>query len=221
MKLELPCIIVNFKSYEQTIGDKGLSLVKKMESVFEDTGANMYICPQTVDLRVVTSMSNLKVLSQHADPKPFGAYTGSVTLVALKDVGVIGTLLNHSEKRIDKKTIKLSVEEARKLGIISIVCCPNLDWIKDIAKIKPDIIAYEPPELIGGNVSVSSAKPEIIEKGVELCGKIPMLVGAGVKTGEDVKRACELGARGILVASGVVKANNPEKALFDFIDALE
>jgi triosephosphate isomerase len=48
--------------------------------------------------------------------------------------------------------------------------------------------------------------------------KIPVLCGAGVKNGEDVRKAKELGAKGILVASGVVKAENPEEAIRDLLE---
>ena len=47
--------------------------------------------------------------------------------------------------------------------------------------MEPTYIAYEPPELIGGNVSVSSAKPEIIAQAAKACnGKTKLLVGAGL-----------------------------------------
>ena len=73
-------------------------------------------------------------------------------------------------------------------------------------------MAVEPPELIGGNVSVSKAKPEIIEKSVEkvkeITGDVKVLCGAGIKNREDVAKAIELGSDGILLASGIVKAKD-------------
>ena len=39
------------------------------------------------------------------------------------------------------------------------------------------------------------------------------LCGAGITNSGDVQKALELGTKGILVASGVVKAKNPEKIL--------
>ncbi len=38
-----------------------------------------------------------------------------------------------------------------------------------------------------------------------------------MKDREDVKKAVELGAKGILVASGVVKSENPEEAISDLL----
>ncbi|MDY6788588.1 MAG: triose-phosphate isomerase, partial [Candidatus Nanohaloarchaea archaeon] len=40
------------------------------------------------------------------------------------------------------------------------------------------------------------------------------------KTEEDVEKALELGAEGVLVASGVVKASDPEKEIKKFVDPL-
>jgi len=47
-----------------------------------------------------------------------------------------------------------------------------------------------------------------------------VLCGAGVKTGKDVKRALELGAVGVLLASGVVKSKDPKKALQDLVSLI-
>jgi triosephosphate isomerase len=47
--------------------------------------------------------------------------------------------------------------------------------------------------------------------------KIRVLCGAGVTNGEDVVAAQNLGAEGILVASGIVKAKDPQAALLDLV----
>ena len=78
-----------------------------------------------------------------------------------------------------------------------------------------DVIAVEPPELIGGDISVSTARPELISDSVQKISKVPVLVGAGVKNGADVRIARKLGAVGVLIASGVTKANDPEAVLLD------
>jgi triosephosphate isomerase len=86
------------------------------------------------------------------------------------------------------------------------------------------MIAVEPPELIGGDISVSTANPEIISDTVELVKKINpnilVLCGAGVKNQTDVSKAISLGSEGILLASGVVKSKEPRKILLDLIQGL-
>jgi triosephosphate isomerase len=49
---------------------------------------------------------------------------------------------------------------------------------------------------------------------------VRVLAGAGISTGDCVKKAIELGADGVLLASGVVKAKNPEEVLFDLVSKI-
>jgi triosephosphate isomerase len=116
--------------------------------------------------------------------------------------------------------IKTAVEIAKKLNLFTIVCAVDDKEASEIAKFGPDLIAVEPPELIGGDVSVSKANPDLIRRSVEAVGKGKLLVGAGVKTGEDVRIAIELGAVGVLLASGVVKAKDPEGVLRELVEGL-
>jgi len=50
--------------------------------------------------------------------------------------------------------------------------------------------------------------------------KVKVLTGAGISTGEDVKKALELGTVGVLLASGVTKAKDPEKAIRDLVSLI-
>ena len=95
---------------------------------------------------------------------------------------------------------------------------------KAAAQLVPDFVAVEPPELIGGDISVSKAQPELVKDSVEavkaVSPDVKVLCGAGVKNGEDVKSALELGAKGVLLASGVVKAKDAEAVMRDLIKGL-
>jgi len=87
-------------------------------------------------------------------------------------------------------------------------------------ELDPDFLAYEPPELIGSrSASVASENPKSIAESVSVARDIPLLVGAGVNSPEDVKVALKLGAKGFLVATAIVKAPNPEKALLELVSA--
>lgn len=112
----------------------------------------------------------------------------------------------------------------KEYDLISIVCAQNSKEAGELAKFNPDFIAVEPPELIGGDVSVSTAEPEIIRNTVDEVKKNSsrtyVLCGAGVKNKDDVKKAIELGAKGVLVASGVVKADSVENAMEDLIKGM-
>jgi triosephosphate isomerase len=131
-----------------------------------------------------------------------------------------GSLINHSEKKIPIKDIISNISKLKEYNMISIVCANNYAEAKKIASIKPitpTLIAVEPPELIGGEKSVSEAKPEIIPKSVKACGQIPLLVGAGIKSNQDLKIAIQNGAKGVLLASHFVLSKDPEKFLRDLI----
>jgi len=85
----------------------------------------------------------------------------------------------------------------------------------------PAFIAVEPPELIGGDISVTSADPSIVSDTVaavkSVNPNVRVLCGAGVKNGEDVAMAIKLGAEGVLLASGVTKANDVDSVLADLV----
>ena len=49
---------------------------------------------------------------------------------------------------------------------------------------------------------------------------VKVLCGAGVKTGKDIRKALELGAHGVLLASGVVKAKDKRATLMDLVGGL-
>ena len=89
-----------------------------------------------------------------------------------------------------------------------------MDEARSLAAFRPTAIAVEPPELIGSGVSVSTARPEVVEESVKVIKAVSpqtlALVGAGVSNATDLKKAMELGAEGVLLASAYVKAKDPE-----------
>jgi len=218
--MKLPAIIVNFKNYEAATGDKALKLAKIHEKAAKATGKTIGICVQASDIYRIAKSVKIPIFAQHIDDIEFGAHTGHVLPEAVKQAGAFGTLLNHAENQISDIILQNSIKRAKKAGLFTIVCANSPEKAKQIAKFNPDLIAVEPPELIGGDISVSKAKPEVIKKSVTAVGKNKLLVGAGVKTAEDVKIAIKFGAKGILVASGVVQAKNPYKTLVDLAKAL-
>ncbi|KYH37631.1 MAG: triosephosphate isomerase [Candidatus Bathyarchaeota archaeon B24] len=221
--IKYPVIIVNFKIYIQSVGRKGLELAKIAEKVSKETGVCIGVAPQTPDIRLIAENTEIPVFAQHIDPLPPGRGTGAVLPEAVKEAGAIGTLINHSEKRLRLADIDECVKRAREVGLISLVCTNTPEVTYATAALGPDIIAYEPPELIGTGIPVSKAKPEAVTAALELVRKInpglPVLCGAGITTGEDVKKALELGTRGVLLASGVVKAKDPYKVLLDMANS--
>lgn len=212
-----PIIIVNFKTYLEGMGEKALKLAKCAERIRDKTGVYIGLAPQYVDLRLLTSRSSVPVFAQHVDGIGPGAHTGHVMADSLVDVGAAGSLINHSERRLKLSEIDEIIRRFKELKLISVVCSNTPPVSAAAAALDPDMVAIEPPELIGTGIAVSKAKPEVISDTVKVIKKVnpkvSILCGAGITRGEDVTAAIKLGSEGILVASGVVKARDPCRVL--------
>jgi triosephosphate isomerase len=213
-------ILVNFKTYPSATGKAAVALAKIHEKVAKKTGADIRVAVQATDLQAVAAAVKIPVYAQHIDPVEPGAFTGHIGPEAVKAVGGKGTLLNHSEHRLSRDVLKKSVTLAKKAGLTVVLCAQTPKEGASFKDFGADFIAVEPPELIGGTISVSTAKPEVIKNAAKLIGGKKLLVGAGVKTGQDVRTSIKLGARGVLLASGVTKAADPKKVLLDLVDGL-
>ncbi len=219
MKLRYPILIINFKTYIEATGKRALELAKAAEKVAKETGASIAVAPQHIDLRLVAENVEIPVLAQSADPEPPGAHTGHILLEAIKEAGAIGVIINHSEKRIRIDQAREIIERCKSLDLTVVACAAVPVEAGAIAVLGPEAVAIEPPELIGTGRAVSREKPEVVTNGVNMVRKVApevkVLCGAGVESGEDVKRALELGAEGVLVASAIVKAKNWEEKIRD------
>jgi len=219
-----PLIVVNLKAYEEALGPKALVLAKACAHVADQTGASIAIAPTAPDLGLIARDVRIPVLAQHVDAMEPGSRTGWLPPEAALAAGAVGTLLNHSERKVPYRDLELVVPRCRKLGLEVVCCADDLAEAAAVAKLSPDFVAIEPPELIGGDVSVTTAKPDVVSSAVARIhatnARVKVLCGAGVKTGRDVRLAIELGTVGVLLASGVVRAKDPKKALFDLAKAL-
>ncbi len=224
MKVGYPLILINYKTYLESLGSRGLNLAKTAEKVSSEYGTCIAVAPQFVDILRISGEVSIPVFAQHLDPEVPGSHTGHVTPESVKNAGACGTLLNHSERRIRADLIEDSIMRSRSLDLLTCVCANTAQIAKALSALNPDMVAVEPPELIGSGISVSKAKPEVVTTSVEMIKsvnpKVHVLCGAGITDGKDVSKAIELGSEGILVASGVVKAKDPEKILRDFAAVL-
>lgn len=207
-------IIINFKAF--ATGKDALKLAKICEQVSKRKKIPITVSVQAADISLISSKVSIPVLAQHVDGVQKGAFTGMILPESIAEHGAIGSLLNHSEKQISLKEIENAVKRLRQLGLISIVCARTPAEAKKISLLKPDIIAIEPPELIGGKISVTEAKPEVVTR-VTHSIHIPVICGAGIHTRKDIRCAKDLGAIGVLIASGVVLAKNQKKALLNLL----
>lgn len=224
-KLVAPMVIVNFKTYTESTGQKALELAKQAQKVNDETGILVGVAPQFTDIKTIADTVHIPVFAQHLDSIKPGGYTGHVLVDSVKQAGAAGTLINHSERRLKLSEIDETIRITKEHDLISIVCANNPTTSAAVATLKPDIIAIEPPELIGTGIPVSKAKPEIVTDTVKLVRQVnptvTILCGAGISHGEDVAAALKLGTEGVLVASGIVKAKNPYMIMREFADSIK
>ncbi len=211
--------IINFKNYEEIADLKSLRLARAASKVAKKCKTKIVVCPPQHLISETTKIP-VTVFSQHVDIAKVGSTTGFVVPELLKKSKVQGSLVNHSEHRISPQEIEEIVSRLRALKMTSVVCVKDVDEARRYARLEPDFIAIEPPELIGSGKAVSKERPEVITNSVKAVkdakNSTRLLCGAGIVSGDDVAKALELGADGILVASGIVKAKNWEKSIEEF-----
>lgn len=223
-RLRGPLIVVNFKTYIEATGKRAVELAKSSETVARDTGVTLVVAPQFTDIKAVYEEVDIPVFSQHLDPINPGPFTGRVLPEAVKSSGAEGSIINHSERRISMNEIRDCIRRCAENDLYSLVCADTADLASEISMSNLDMIAIEPPDLIGTGISVSKARPELITDTVrqvrDVNSRVRILCGAGISTADDVSKALELGTTGVLVASSVVKSKDPRAILSDMANII-
>ncbi|MCT9096205.1 triose-phosphate isomerase [Haloarchaeobius sp. HME9146] len=212
-------VLVNLKAYPCD----PVEVATAAANVSDDSGVRIAVAPQAAHLQRVAA-TGVETWAQHVSPVEHGSHTGSTLAEAAADAGAVGTLLNHSENRLKLADIDGSLRAAERADLETIVCANNPRQIGAAAALGPDSVAVEPPELIGTGTPVSQADPDIVTGAVEAAESVDesvdVLCGAGISTGDDLEAAGELGSTGVLLASGVAKAEDPRAALEDLVSPL-
>ncbi len=221
VKISSIMIVLNLKTYLEGTGENSVKIAQACKDVADDSGIDIAVAPQFCDIYRVASQVDIPVYSQHLDSVGAGSFTGHAFSRCIKDAGAVGTLINHSERRLTLAEIDASVQAAKRTGLATIVCTNNVPTSAAAAALSPDYVAVEPPELIGSGIPVSKADPAVVTGSVEAILKVnpavKVLCGAGISKGEDLAAALELGSVGVLLASGIVKAADPKAALEDLV----
>ena len=219
-----PLIVVNFKTYATAMGQKAVELAQAMERASNEH-VRMVAVVSAFDLHAVKlAAPTLEVWSQHLDPVGQGSFTGWLQPENAIERGSEGTIINHAEHKVDMNHVQELMEQLPDEFPIC-ACAADVEEAHRLAELGPTFIAVEPPELIGGDISVTTADPAIVSDTVaavrNINSNVRVLCGAGVKDGKDVRTAVELGAHGVLLASGVTKASDVDAVLADLVAGLE
>jgi triosephosphate isomerase (TIM) len=216
-----PLFLLNLKGYRSAIGNRADRLAELLAARAKEVGVCAAVVPSLPDLGRLARGARLPVLSPHSDGCAAGPCTGWVVPEAIAAAGAVGSLLNHSEHRVSLREVRYTVARLHENGLCAVVCAQDATEVARVGRARPEYVAIEPPELIGGKVSVSSARPELIvdsarallrahTRGVLLCG-------AGIRDRADVSTAIRLGAEGILVSSAIACAARPAQAIDELL----
>ena len=216
-----PLFLLNLKAYPGSLGPGAERVARTLEEIGKSAGVAVAIAPAAPDIGRVASAVSIPVLAQHVDALEAGPHTGFVPPEAIEKAGGWGSLINHSEHPMSTAAVGETVRRLGALGLVAVVCAKDVRASARLAATKPGYLAIEPPELIGGNRSVSTARPEVVAGAVEAVRRVApatiVLCGAGVHNRLDVARALELGSEGVLVASAVTRASDPRAALVELL----
>ena len=216
--------IINCKNYDEIAGDKIIKIAKTAEKISNKYKVPIAIAPPHHLIPLITKFK-IMVLAQHVDDKKVGSTTGFMIPEIVKKSKINGSIINHSEHRISEKEITSLVKRLTKLKLKTVLCVKNVNEVKKYVKLNPTFIAIEPPGLIGTGRAISTEKPSLIIDAVQAVrsakNSTKLLCGAGIVSGQDVSKARELGSKGILVASGIIKARNWEKIISEFCKGLK
>tara|TARA_A100001037_G_C15009089_1_gene570830 strand:+ start:214 stop:882 length:669 start_codon:yes stop_codon:yes gene_type:complete len=220
-----PLIVVNFKTYESAHGEAAVALAKAMNQVASETDVAEFVAVVSAfDLSAVCAAApNLQVWSQHLDPVSFGSNTGWLHPSTAIERGASGTIINHAEHKVEHSHVDELLSQLPDTFPVC-ACAADVEEARALAALGPTMVAVEPPELIGGDISVTTADPAIVSETAaavkEVAPQVRVLCGAGVKDGKDVAAAAKLGTEGVLLASGVTKAADPLAVLRDLVSEL-
>jgi triosephosphate isomerase len=206
-------IWVNFKSYEAGWTERGIKLSLSCGKISRETGVKIIPVVSALSFGFIKQAYQGEMWIQHADWEKEGGNSGAVLIREAIGAGAAGSLINHSEKKLKLGTIKKTLA-AKPAGFQIMTICQHPKQITGWgAKLNTDYLAWEPTELIGSSEESVMDKYEETVKKLAAAVRVPLIIGAGIKKGEDVRRALAAGAKGVLVSSDVVKAADPEKEL--------
>lgn len=218
-------IFVNYKTYEEGSGQKAVELTRILEEVARQSQIKIIPVVQVIDAETIVASTTLEVWIQHVDPLSYGAYTGWTLPEEVARVGISGVFLNHSEHKFDNfDNLYTANEKAMNANLKTLIFATDTEELKKVCGLAPTYVAYEPAELVGSTTtSVTEAKPEVITQAVEISRGfgLPLIVGAGIHSSEDIKKSLDLGAVGFAIATNIVKAIDPKTALLNLIEGFK
>jgi triosephosphate isomerase len=210
--LRPPIFEIGLKGY--LWGEAALRLAREADRAAAELDVTVVFDPQAVDIPAVAEATeHLLVFAQHMDGVQPGRGQGAMLPEALKAAGAVGAMLNHTERPMTLAAIDAAIRRGREVGLLTLVATDSPEQGAAIARLGPDIVLAEPPELIGGERSVATAMRDFVERTLELVGAVDpgivVMSAAGIRTPADVTHMVELGVGATGTTSGITLAEDP------------
>jgi len=223
-QLRPPVFEIGLKGY--VYGAEAVRLAKEADRLSVEHGVTVIFDPQHVDIPAIARETrHLLVFAQHMDPVDVGRGAGSVLPEALKEAGAVGTMLNHSERRMTLAEIHRAIRRADEVGLATMVCADSPEEAAAVAQLGPNIVLAEPPELIGAAHSAATAMRGFVERTIALVGRIDpeiiVMCSAGIQTPDDVAQMVALGVGATGSSSGILRAADPIAQMQAMIAAMQ
>jgi triosephosphate isomerase len=183
-------------------------------------GVDIVVCPPFVSLAVAVQLlagTEIAVAAQNVHWDEEGAYTGEISAPMLRELGVYGAIVGHSERRqhfgeTDETTAKRA-RAALAAGLFVIACVGETEEQRErgetedvlrrqISLLEEDdnlVVAYEPVWAIGTG---KTATPEIAQEAhafLKSLVDVPILYGGSVKPDNAAELLAQPDVDGALV----------------------
>ncbi len=221
-RIRPPVFEIGLKGY--CWGAEAVRLAVEADRMAGRLGVSVVYDPQAVDIRsVAEATGRILVFAQHMDAVEPGRGVGAVLPEAIRDAGAVGTLLNHSERPMALNALARAIERARSVGLSTLVFADSPAQAAALARLGPDIVLAEPPELIATGVSAGSVMAGFVADTLTAVKSVDpsilVMSGAGVNDPDDVDRMIRLGLDGTGSSSGILRADDPVAAMAAMLEA--
>jgi triosephosphate isomerase len=183
-------------------------------------GVDIVVCPPYVSLAVAVQLlagTEIAVAAQNVHWEDEGAFTGEVSARMLREVGVYGTIVGHSERRQyfgeSDETVAKRVHTALDAGLFVIACIGETEDERErgeteavlrrqLSVLEQDdnlVVAYEPVWAIGTGKTATPATAQEAHAFIKSQLDVPILYGGSVKPDNAAELLAQADVDGALV----------------------
>jgi triosephosphate isomerase len=183
-------------------------------------GVDVVVCPPFVSLAVAVQLlagTEIAVAAQNVHWDDAGAFTGEVSAPMLRELGVYGTIVGHSERRQHfgetDETVGRRAHAALEAGLFVIACVGETESEREegqtedvlrrqLGSLEPDdnlVLAYEPVWAIGTGKSATPGIAQQAHAFIKSQLDAPVLYGGSVKPDSAAELLAQPDVDGALV----------------------